>query len=122
MRLSAPLACAALAIALLGAQGASPLPSASPSASPAPTATAAPLIVHIKNFSYVPRTLTIQAGQTVEWVNDDAQPHSATADDGSWDSGELDQGQSWSSQFANPGTYRYHCDEHEFMKGTIVVK
>ena len=122
MRRFAPVACVVLAIALLGAQGASPLPSASPAASPAATAAPTPVVVHIKNFSYVPRTLTIQAGQTVEWINDDAQPHSATADDGSWNSGDLDQGQSWSSQFVNPGTYRYHCDEHAFMKGTIVVK
>lgn len=122
MRISVHLACAVLAVALLGAQGASSLPSASATASPAPTATTTPVIVHIKNFSYVPRTLTVQAGQTVEWINDDPQPHSATADDGSWDSGDLDEGQSWSTKFVNLGTYRYHCDEHEFMKGTIVVK
>jgi plastocyanin len=106
--------CAALAVALLGA--------ASPSSSPAAAPSTPPIVVHIKNFSYVPQTLTIHPGQTVEWINDDEAPHSATADDTSFDSGDLDQGQSWSFTFVNVGKYAYYCDEHAFMKGAIVVK
>jgi plastocyanin len=118
MRSTALLTCAALAVALLGAASPSPVPTAAPSVVPSGAA----IVVHIKNFSYVPQTLTIHPGQTVEWINDDAAPHSATADDAAFDSGDLDKGQSWSFTFVNAGKYTYYCDEHEFMKGAIVVK
>jgi plastocyanin len=118
MKYSALFACAALVVALLGggtqatsADTPSPAPSASPAA-----------VVRMKNFAFVPQTVTIHAGQSVQWVNDDNVSHSATADDRSWNSGELDQGQSWTYTFSAAGTYKYYCDDHEFMKGTVVVQ
>ncbi len=111
MRQFAALLCAALGFALLGADA----PSASPSPIPA-------VVVHIKNFAFNPARVSVKPGTTVQWVNDDAVQHSATADDGSWTSGELNQGKTWTKTFATPGTYTYYCDDHEFMKAEIDVK
>ncbi len=113
MRQFAAILCAALGFALLGADA--PAPAPSPSNAPA-------VVVHIKNFTFGPATLKVRPGTTVEWVNDDAVQHSATADDNSWNSGELGQGKTWTKTFAAPGTYKYYCDDHEFMKAEIDVK
>lgn len=101
------------AFALLGA--ASPLP-------PVATPTAAPLVVHLSEFKYKPQTVTVHTGEAVTFVNDDGAAHTATADDKSFDSGNLDHAQSWTHVFTKPGTYRYICTYHPFMKATIVVQ
>lgn len=104
---------AAFAMALIGA--ASPAPSASP-------APAVATVVHIVGFAYAPAAVTVHAGDTVTWINDDGAEHSVTASDHSFDSGELAQGKSWSKTFSKPGTYAYYCDDHRFMKAAVEVK
>ncbi|HVZ12231.1 MAG TPA: cupredoxin family copper-binding protein [Patescibacteria group bacterium] len=78
--------------------------------------------VTIKNFAFGPETLTVKVGDKVTWTNQDSTGHSATADDNSWDTGVLPQGQSGSITFSKAGTYTYHCSVHPSMKGTIIVK
>jgi plastocyanin len=78
--------------------------------------------VTIKDYAFTPPTLTVPAGTTVTWTNDDAVPHTATASDGSFDSGNLNPGQSYSFTFATPGSYPYVCQYHAGMQGTIVVQ
>ncbi len=78
--------------------------------------------VTIKDFAFTPATLTVPAGTTVTWTNDDAVPHTATASDGSFDSGNLNPGQSYSFTFSTPGSYPYVCQYHAGMTGTIVVQ
>lgn len=120
MTRSVLLACAAAA-ALVGllrpGAVAQSTPTAAPSAAPA-TAT----VVHIKNFAYVAPTLTVKTGDTVAFVNDDSTPHTVTASDKSFDSGNMDQNASWKYTFAKAGTYAYICTYHTYMKGTVVVK
>lgn len=82
---------------------------------------AAAMSVDIADFAFGPATLEIPAGTTVTWTNRDDAPHTATADDGSFGSGRLDDGGSFSFTFDIPGTYPYHCDFHPQMMGTIVV-
>lgn len=77
--------------------------------------------VEIKNFSFSPKTITIRAGESVTLVNKDSVTHTATADDGTWDSGPIASGESKSVSFRNPGTYAYHCSIHPSMTATIVV-
>jgi len=89
---------------------------------PAPAAGPLPASVHIRDDKFVPATITIIAGQKVTFVNDDDDAHTVTADDGSWDSEGLNQGQSWSRAFPKAGKITYHCTVHPFMKATIVVK
>ena len=73
---------------------------------------------------YSPPTITVVMGvnNTVTWVNNDAAPHTVTATDGSFNSGNLNAGQSWSHTFTAPGTYTYYCAYHSWMKGTVIVK
>jgi YVTN family beta-propeller protein len=78
--------------------------------------------VHIKNFAFSPATITIAPGQSVTWTNDDSIPHTATADDGKWTSGNLEQGKTYSHKFNAAGNYTYHCGIHPYMKGKVVVK
>ncbi|TAM60690.1 amidase [bacterium] len=93
-------------------------------AAAAPPQTAAPqpgASVTIANFAYAPATLTIAAGTTVRFRNDDSDAHTVTADDGMFDSGGLDAHGTYQHTFDQPGTYRYVCAIHPWMKGTIVV-
>ena len=73
---------------------------------------------------YSPPTITVVLGvnSTVTWVNNDDAPHTVTANDGSFNSGNINAGQSWAHTFTTPGTYTYYCSYHPWMKGTVVVK
>lgn len=77
--------------------------------------------VAIADFAFGPATLTITAGDTVVWTNEDAMIHTATSVSGAFDSGDLDQGESYSLTFTTPGTYDYLCTPHPSMTGRIVV-
>jgi plastocyanin len=79
-------------------------------------------VVDIRDMAFAPGTLTIAVGDTVTWTNSDSMPHTATSEDDAFDSGNLDQGQSFSFTFNEPGTYEYRCDYHSDMTGTIVVE
>ena len=98
-------------------------PAAAPQGgSPDLTATGDTVRVTMRNLAYSNTALTIGAGQTVVWVNEDAVPHTVTADDGSFDSGNIDPGRSWARTFTSAGSIAYHCTPHPFMKGTVRVR
>jgi plastocyanin len=86
------------------------------------TATGDTVRVTMRNLAYSNTTLTISAGQTVVWVNQDAVPHTVTADNGSFDSGNIDPGRSWARTFTSAGSIAYHCTPHPFMKGAVTVR
>ncbi len=77
--------------------------------------------VSIKN-GFSPARLSIKAGDTVTWTNNDDRDHDIAAADGSFDSGNLKSGQTFSHAFPTPGTYPYTCTLHPREKGVIVVK
>jgi LPXTG-motif cell wall-anchored protein len=74
------------------------------------------------DFDFVPATITIAPGDTVVWTNNSGSPHTSTA--GSWDSGTMNPGASFSHTFSSTGSFPYHCDFHETlgMVGTVVVQ
>jgi plastocyanin len=76
------------------------------------------------SFSYSPDQVTVVMGvnNTVAWVNNDNAPHTVTAYDGSFDSGNVGSGASYIYTFTAPGTYKYYCAYHSWMVGTVVVK
>ena len=81
--------------------------------------------VKISSFKFEPKVLTVKAGTTVEWVNEGGR-HTVEADDGSFKSNVLKQGEKFEHAFAKPGKYPYHCEFHgekggKDMAGTIVV-
>jgi plastocyanin len=80
-------------------------------------------MVDIKDFAYVPDSVEIPVGATVTWTNSDTAPHTATAKDReALQSGTLNQGDSYSQTFDQPGTFDYFCEFHANMKGTIIVQ
>jgi plastocyanin len=97
-------------------------PSAAASAAAPPSAGGAANAVTIKDFAFGPGTITVSAGSTVTWTNQDTAGHTVTADDGSFDSKTLAGGASFSQAFAKAGTYAYHCNIHSSMTATVVVK
>lgn len=84
-------------------------------------ASASAVTVSIADFAFDPAEIEVTAGTTVTWANADAVPHTATADDGAFDTGRIDQGQEGSATFTGAGTFAYHCDFHPDMVGTVTV-
>ena len=76
----------------------------------------------IRQMAFAPERIEIAAGTTIVWTNQDQLVHTVIADDGSWNSGDVAPGATWSHTFDTPGTYAFHCTPHPFMKGVIVVK
>ncbi len=102
-----------------------PTATARPTARPTPAPTAAAGggsgAVTLAGFAFSPSSLTVKAGTTVTWTNHDGVTHTVTADGGSFDSGHLASGATFSRTFATAGTFSYHCAIHPSMTGTITV-
>jgi plastocyanin len=77
--------------------------------------------VEIVNFAYDPDPVRVEAGGKVIWQNMDSAPHTATADDESFDTGILEEGKLKSESFKDPGTFTYFCTVHPDMHGTVEV-
>jgi plastocyanin len=88
------------------------------STTPAPDSTTT---VEIRNNAFNPPQLNVAPGTTVTFVNNDTVPHTATADNGLFDSGELAPGASYPVVLDGAGTVTYHCKLHPEMQGSIVV-
>ena len=78
--------------------------------------------VTIKDFDFTPATVTVVVGDTVTWTNDGPTGHSATANNGSFDTGIFPAGESRSATFDEAGTFAYICTPHPNMEGTVVVE
>jgi plastocyanin len=81
----------------------------------------ADVTVKIRNFKFEPANLAIAVGKTVQFINVDEEPHTATATDGTFNSKALDTNETWNYTATKPGTYPYICSVHPFMKGTLTV-
>jgi plastocyanin len=110
-------------VILLSLSSCSPTPQASVSQTTPPPVSAqtADVTVKIRNFKFEPANLAIAVGKTVQFINLDEEPHTATATDGAFDSKALDTNQTWNYTATKPGTYPYICSVHPFMKGTLTV-
>jgi len=86
------------------------------------TGSATTAAINMQNFAFSPDTLTIKAGTTVTWTNQDDATHTVTSYTGLFDSGNLGKGDTFSYTFTQPGTYKYHCVTHANMVATIIVK
>ena len=84
--------------------------------------TADPAFVAIAEFAYEPETITVEPGTELTWTSSDRAPHTATADDGSFDTGTLKRGDEAAVRLEEPGTYTYYCRFHAFMNGTVEVE
>ena len=77
--------------------------------------------VEIADFAYNPDPVQVETGGKVIWQNMDSAPHTATAGDGSFDTGTLEEGKLKSETFKKAGTYTYFCEIHPTMHGTVEV-
>lgn len=89
---------------------------------PAPADTPDPTKIVVKDFMFVPTSLTVKTGSTVTWANKDDEPHTVVSDTGLFRSGAMDTNESFSFKFDKPGTYHFTCSIHPRMVGTIVVQ
>jgi plastocyanin len=82
--------------------------------------------VSMSGGSFDPQELTVKAGTTVVWTNTASNAHTVTADDGSFDSGNMNANDTFQFTFTTPGTYPYYCAYHggpggAGMAGTVIV-
>jgi plastocyanin len=77
--------------------------------------------VNMGDFFFSPGTVTVDVGETVTWHNSGQAPHNATANDGSFKTPDLNNGQSSSHTFSSAGTFSYICTIHPNMHGTVRV-
>jgi plastocyanin len=120
-------ACIAAALAILAA--AAVLPAAAAQAADTQAAEtqatetqAAEMEVKIDNFTFAPQSITVKAGTTVTWTNDDDIPHTVASKTKLFKSKALDTGDKFSFTFTTPGAYEYFCSLHPHMIATIVVE
>jgi len=81
--------------------------------------------VAISSMRFQPATLTIERGEAVTWTQQDTAPHVvriSSGELGSFGSGTLQRGQSYTTTLDRPGTYEYFCALHPNMRGMIVVR
>jgi plastocyanin len=112
---------------LLGAVGAAALlaaaiPDLTTAGEAIVAAAASTATVNIENFKFLPGTLTVPAGTSVIWKNEDDSPHRIGDKTGMLKSEALDSDETFSHTFATSGEYSYICTLHPYMRGTIIVK
>lgn len=78
--------------------------------------------VQIRDFAFTPGNLQVPVGAKVTWTNYDDAPHTATAKDGTWDTGILSKGESKTLTFAAAGDYTYYCTVHPSMVARLQVR
>jgi plastocyanin len=78
--------------------------------------------VDIDQFAFLPQRITVKAGTTVTWINEDDAPHTVASSSKLFKSKALDTGDKFSFTFTTPGTYAYFCSLHPHMTGAIVVE
>jgi len=110
----------ALGILLLGC--ASNAPPAQPAANQTPPGGTGPatVTVHIKNFAFSPAEITVNRGDTVQWVNDDGVQHLVKFPD--FQSDALGTGAAFQHTFSAAGEFPYACGIHPSMQGKVIVK
>ncbi len=78
--------------------------------------------VEIRKFKFVPDRLSAKPGDTIVWTNLDIAPHTATANDRSWDTGMIKKGQSKSLTVSEIQSSGYFCRFHPHMKGDVQIE
>ena len=80
------------------------------------------VVVEIRKFKFVPETLAVSSGDVVVWKNLDIVPHTATSEDGGWDSGLIEAGGEWETIITEDMRARYYCRFHPSMDALIDIK
>lgn len=78
--------------------------------------------INIEEFAFDPQMLEVTVGDTVVWHNHDLAPHTASSEDGVWDSEALTHDASFARTFSEPGQFGYFCAFHPHMNGMLIVR
>jgi plastocyanin len=76
----------------------------------------------IENFAYEPPLLRVNVGASITVRNVDGAAHTATARNGSFDTGSLDGGAAVTIRISRPGRSTYFCEIHNYMRGVVVAR
>jgi plastocyanin len=112
----------AAALVLLAACGDDSGSSSNTTSAPAASGGTGAATVVAKDIAYNPTEITVKAGDTITFKNEDGFAHTFTADNGEFDSGNVDGGGSFEFETTGAGTIAFHCKIHGNMKGTITVE
>lgn len=102
--------------------------SSTPSTSPSPTpgsSVSASIVAGsstLTTTAYAPNPINVAVGGSVVWTNNDSTAHTSTADGGTWSSGSIAPGGTFTASFPTAGTFRYHCLIHPGMIGTVTAQ
>jgi len=99
----------------------SPTPTPTPSASGTPASIVMGASI-LSSTAYSPNPVAIAVGGAVTWTNNDTVTHTSTADGGTWNSGSIAPGGTFTRTFTTAGTFAYHCSIHPGMVGTVTVQ
>ena len=99
-----------------------PMTSSAQPAAPAGPVRSGHVSVAISNYAFAPAAIIVKPGTKITFTNHDQTAHTATANNGAFDTGTVNPKASRTIDVKRAGTYAYHCSFHAFMKGTIVVK
>jgi plastocyanin len=78
--------------------------------------------VAIEGYAYTPAEITISLGSAVTWYNKDPDIHTVTAQEGTFDSGNMARGDTFSYTFEEIGTFEYYCIPHPYMTAKVIVE
>jgi plastocyanin len=120
---------ATMLVAACGGSSSSPSPTPNPTPTPAPTPAPQGTTVTIPQgarslttTAYAPNPITVSVGTAVTWTNNDTIAHTATANNGAFDTGNLAAGSSKTITMSTAGSFPYHCTIHPGMVATINVQ
>ena len=117
------LLAAGAALALLAGCGDDTDTSAQTTSTPAtPSGGVAATAVDIKGYAFDPRDVTVKVGQKVSWTNEDSAEHNVVAEDGTFESEDLEQGDTFEYTTEKAGRFSYVCTYHPQMKATLTVR
>ena len=78
--------------------------------------------IDIQGYAFSPSSITINVGDTIVWTNYDSASHTVTSNDGTFDSGSISNGNTFSFTFTSAGTFNYYCAPHPNMTGSVTVQ
>ena len=78
--------------------------------------------INIQGYAFSPSSITINVGDTIVWTNYDSASHTVTSNDGTFDSGSITNGNTFSFTFTSAGTFDYYCAPHPGMTGSVTVQ
>ena len=78
--------------------------------------------IDIQGYAFSPSSITINVGDTIVWTNYDSASHTVTSNDGTFDSGGISTGNTFSFTFTSAGTFNYYCAPHPNMTGSVTVQ